>query len=176
LGNGHAVIEYTSAWGRPVARWMAAWGEDGKREVEEIREKLTQKFGAERAMRIAEKNRNILIFPNLIINDIMAVTVRTFYPIQPDYMEVTAFSLGVKDENEAFRHRRMDNFLEFLGPSGFATPDDNEALELCQEGFQNNQEAQWNDVSKGMNKAQPQSIDEEQIRGFWRMWNEIMTK
>ena len=29
----------------------------------------------------------------------------------------------------------MITFLEFLGPGGFATPDDNEALELCQEGF-----------------------------------------
>lgn len=26
LGNGHAVIEYASPWGRPVARWVPSWG------------------------------------------------------------------------------------------------------------------------------------------------------
>ena len=50
-------------------------------------------------------------------------------------MEVTGYSLAPIDESEKFRLRRNDNFLEFLGPGGFATPDDNEALELCQEGY-----------------------------------------
>ncbi|WP_261380697.1 hypothetical protein [Neobacillus bataviensis] len=31
--------------------------------------------------------------------------------------------------------RNQTSYLEFLGPGGFATPDDNEALELCQEAF-----------------------------------------
>ncbi|MFK9090481.1 aromatic ring-hydroxylating dioxygenase subunit alpha [Bacillus salipaludis] len=176
LGNGHAVIEYTGAWGRPVARWMPAWGEDGKREIDEIKNKLIEKFGHERADRIANFNRNIIIFPNLVINDIMAITVRTFYPTQPDFMEVTGYALAPKNENEKFRQRRNDNFLEFLGPGGFATPDDNEALELCQEGFQNNKEVQWNDISKGMIREEPKSNDEEQMRAFWRKYNEIMTK
>lgn len=175
LGNGHAVIEYTGAWGRPVARWMPAWGEDGKREIDEIKRKLTEKFGSERAERIANFNRNLIIFPNLVINDIMAITVRTFYPIRPDYMEVTGYALAPMNENEEFRKRRNDNFLEFLGPGGFATPDDNEALELCQEGYLNTKEVRWNDISKGMNRDQPKSNDEEQMRAFWRKYNEIMT-
>ncbi|MCQ6279940.1 Rieske 2Fe-2S domain-containing protein [Bacillus sp. EB600] len=175
LGNGHGAMEYTSAWGRPVARWMPAWGEDGKREIEKIKKSLTERFGSERADRIANYNRNIFIFPNLIINDIMAVTIRTFYPITPGYMEVTGYALATKNENEQFRQRRNDNFLEFLGPGGFATPDDNEALELCQQGFENNKEAQWNDISKGMNRD-PKSTDEEQIRAFWRRYSDVMSK
>ena len=151
LGNGHGVVEYTAPWGRPVGRWIPAWGEDGKKEIEEITQKLEKRFGKERAERITRKNRNLLIFPNLVINDIMAVTIRTFYPIEPGYMEVTGYALAPKGENEQFRSRRNDNFLEFLGPGGFATPDDNEALELCQEGFENMQEVEWNDISKGMN-------------------------
>ena len=154
---------------------MPAWGEDGKREIDEIKRKLTEKFGSERAERIASFNRNLIIFPNLVINDIMAITVRTFYPIQPDYMEVTGYALAPINENEEFRKRRNDNFLEFLGPGGFATPDDNEALELCQEGYLNMKEVRWNDISKGMNRDQPKSNDEEQMRAFWRKYNEIMT-
>ena len=43
---------------------------------------------------MAEVNRNLLIYPNLIINDIMAVTVRTFYPPAPDAVDVTAWELA----------------------------------------------------------------------------------
>ena len=47
-------------------------------------ERLEERFGKDKAHRIAKKNRNIWIFPNLIINDIMAITIRTFYPVEPD--------------------------------------------------------------------------------------------
>ena len=40
LGNGHAVVEYTAPWGRPVGRWIPAWGEEGKKEIDEIKSKL----------------------------------------------------------------------------------------------------------------------------------------
>lgn len=176
LGNGHGVVEYKAPWGRPVARWIPAWGEEGKKETDEIKAQLTKKFGEERADRIATFNRNLLIFPNLVINDIMAITIRTFYPTEPGYMEVTGYALAPKGETDQFRYRRNDNFLEFLGPGGFATPDDNEALELCQEGFLNNKEVEWNDISKGMMREQPESNDEEQMRAFWRQWNIVMTK
>ncbi len=126
--------------------------------------------------RITTLNRNLLIFPNLVINDIMAITIRTFYPTEPGYMEVTGYALAPKGENDQFRQRRNDNFLEFLGPGGFATPDDNEALELCQEGFLNNKEVEWNDISKGMIREQPESNDEEQMRAFWRQWDAVMSK
>ena len=176
LGNGHAVIEYKAPWGRPVAYWTGAWEEEDKEEINELKNKLVERFGEERAERISDYNRNILIFPNLVINDIMAVTARTYYPVEPDYMEVTGYSLAPVGESDKFRRRRNDNFLEFLGPGGFATPDDNEALELCQEGYLNNKEVQWNDISKGMNREQPHATDEEQMRSFWRQWNKVITK
>ncbi len=176
LGNGHAVIEYVAPWGRPVAQWTPAWPEEDREEIEELKNKLVERFGEERAERIAGYNRNILIFPNLIINDIMAITARTYYPTEPGYMEVTGYSLAPKEESQKFRLRRNDNFLEFLGPGGFATPDDNEALELCQEGYLNNAEVEWNDISKGMIRDQAQATDEEQMRSFWRKWNKVMTK
>ena len=60
----------------------------------------------------------------------MAITIRTFYPIEPGYIEVTGYALAAEAETDKFREVRNDSFLEFLGPGGFATPDDNEALEL----------------------------------------------
>jgi len=176
LGNGHAVIEYDSPWGRPIARWVPAWGEEKREVIERLRQGLIQRFGQERGLRMAESSRNMVIFPNLVINDIMAITVRTFYPEAADRMAVSAWALGSKDEQPDLRKLRLFNFLEFLGPGGFATPDDQEALENCQRGYRNMREAGWNDISKGMPRAgRPNNDDEEQMRCFWREWRRRMS-
>jgi p-cumate 2,3-dioxygenase subunit alpha len=172
LGHGHAVLEYKAPWGRPVAQWIPAWGERGKEEVSRLFDGLVDRFGKERADRIATFNRNLFIFPNLVVNDIMAVTVRTYYPAAPDFMTISAWALAPREESEWARKYRLFNFLEFLGPGGFATPDDVEALEQCQRGYRNYGEARWNDISKGMGKEKPSYDDELQMRVFWSRWNE----
>ena len=172
LRNGHALVEYTAPWGRPIANWVPLWGEDGKREIEAVHAELAARVGAERAARIAHQNRNMVIFPNLVVNDIMAVTVRTFFPTAPDYMEINAWALAPRDESAWRRKYRLYNFTEFLGPGGFATPDDVEAIEKCQQGYAVGGEALWNDISKGMHRAETPSFDdEEQMRCFWREWD-----
>jgi p-cumate 2,3-dioxygenase alpha subunit len=182
LGNGHAVTEKAGMypWGRPVAKWAPLWGEEGKKEIEQVRRRLVERFGEERAKRIAEHDFNMIIFPNLVINNIMAVVIRTFYPLAPNYMNVTQWCIGPKEENERLRKIRLENFLDFLGPGGFATPDDNEALELCQQGFESNYGQGWNDISKGMLRELkgevPKNYDEYHMRVFWSRWNELMTQ
>ncbi len=170
LGNGHAVIEYSAPWGRPVAQWIPLWGEDGKVELEKVYKRLVERFGVERADRIAKSNRNMFIFPNLVLNDIMAITVRTYFPTAPDAMQVFGWALAPTEENAWARKYRLSNFLEFLGPGGFATPDDVEALEQCQRGYENMLEAPWNDISKGMSKERVDYDDELQMRAFWTEW------
>lgn len=174
LGNGHAVVEYSAPWGRPVANWVPAWGEERKPEIDAIYSKLVAKHGEQRAARIAKNSKNLLIFPNLVINDVMALTFRTFFPKTPEYMEVTAWAVGPTEEQGWLRQNRLHSFLEFLGPGGFATPDDVEMLESCQRGYANEREAGWNDISRGMKKAEPATVDEHQIRVFWKRWNALL--
>jgi p-cumate 2,3-dioxygenase alpha subunit len=158
-----------------VAQWVPQWGESGKKEIARVREELVARVGEKRADRIANWNRNILIFPNLIINDIMGLTIRTFQPVTPDYLEVNAVSLAPRGEHAEMRAWRQYNFNEFLGPAGFATPDDVEMLELCQQAYQNMPEVGWNDISKGMNRPDDnQGDDEVQMRSFWIRWDELM--
>ena len=173
LGNGHAVIEYSSPWGRPVAKWEPLFGADAHTEIDRLRTDLVARHGEQRAHAMSEVNRNLLIYPNLIINDIMAVTVRTFYPPAPGTVDVTAWALAPSNEPASLRHRRLDSFLTFLGPGGFATPDDLEALESCQQGFASGG-VEWNDISRGMGRV-PVANDEEQMRVFWRRWQHQMS-
>jgi p-cumate 2,3-dioxygenase alpha subunit len=170
LGNGHAVVDGEAPWGRPIASWEPSFGPEAKTEIDKIRADLVEKHGEELARRMCETSRNLLIYPNLIINDIMAVTVRTFMPTAPDQTEISAWQLAPRTELPLLRERRLDNFLTFLGPGGFATPDDIEALESCQSGFTSGG-VEWNDISRGMART-PRQSDEEQMRTFWRRWNE----
>jgi p-cumate 2,3-dioxygenase alpha subunit len=172
LGNGHAVLEYLAPWGRPVAKWEPLFGERARGEIEALRARLVARYGAQRARRMCDTNRNLLIYPNLIVNDIMAVTVRTFMPTSPTDLSVTAWEAAPRDELPEVRQRRLDSFLTFLGPGGFATPDDIEALESCQQGFASGGVA-WNDISRGMGR-EPQATDEEQMRAFWCRWRDQM--
>lgn len=176
LGNGHAVIGNPELpVGRPVAQWIPAWGEAKRVELEAKFKQLEQRFGPERAYEIGKVHRNLLIFPNLIINDIMSTTIRTFFPAAPDYMEVTAWALGPKEESPEYRALRLDNFLTFLGPGGYATPDDVEMLEECQIGFSAAREVEWSDISRGMLEKNPLASDELQMQTFWRRWNELVS-
>lgn len=175
LGNGHFTTDNINFRGRPVAAWIPIYGEDAKPEMAEIRRELDARLGSERAKRVAETNRNLVIFPNLVINDGSAVTVRTFYPEGPAKMHVTAWALGPVEETQAARARRLDAFLTFYGPGGFATPDDVEALELVQQGLANWQDDRWSEMSRGMGREEDQlNSDEHHLRIFWRRWNQMM--
>ena len=176
LGNGHAVIDNINFRGRPVARWISIYGEDAKEEIEDIRTELVERLGEKRAARVADTNRNLVVFPNLVINDGSSVTIRTFWPVAADHMKVTAWALGTKEESERARARRLDSFLTFYGPGGFATPDDVEALEAVQAGLATWREVEWSEMTRGLNKKGEQlNTDEEHLRAFWREWNALMT-
>jgi p-cumate 2,3-dioxygenase alpha subunit len=159
-----------------VARWISIYGEDAKPEIEAIKSELVERLGEARAARVADTNRNLVIFPNLVINDGSSITIRTFWPEAADRMKVTAWALGPTEESERARARRLDSFLTFYGPGGFATPDDVEALESVQAGLATWRETEWSVMSRGMNKTGDQlNTDEEHLRAFWRRWNALMT-
>ncbi len=175
LGNGHLTTDNPNYRGRPVAKWISVYGEDAKADIDAIRKELVERLGAARAARVADTNRNLCIFPNLVINDGSSVTVRNFFPVAPDKMRVVAWALGPVEETEAQRARRLHAFLTFYGPGGFATPDDVAALELAQQGYAAWREVPWTDLSRGMGNSQEQlATDEGHLRVFWRKWSELM--
>ena len=175
LGNGHAVIGGADATGgRNTGLGRDMPGPILEKQVAR-RNRLADVHGADWANRMFS-GRNVVIFPNLAIVDlIMGITIRTYYPVTPDYMEVTAWSLQPKDDEPELRQMRQENFLTFWGPAGLATPDDIEALERCQRGFVASDVAPWNDISRGMANDRKIFTDELQMRTFWREWDRRMT-
>ncbi len=175
LGNGHAVIGGADGTGGRNSGLGRDLSGDALVRQMARRDKFAELYGADWANRMFS-GRNLVIFPNLAVVDlIMGITLRTYYPISPGYMEVTAWSLQPKDDDPELRQMRQENFLTFWGPAGLATPDDIEALERCQRGFAAHAVAPWNDISRGMFREKKIFTDELQMRTFWREWDRRMT-
>jgi len=173
LGNGHVTGSYPSAHGkgRPATPYLEKFAGP---ELEQYRQMLTARHGAEKAKMIEGGAGNYLIFPNLIIIDGWFV-FRTFYPTSPDYMEINGWAMMPKEDTPQLRQARLEWYLGFQGPGGFATPDDVEGLEGCQMGFATHKEVEWSDISRGMKGNKAGGPGELQMRSFWREWNARLT-
>jgi p-cumate 2,3-dioxygenase alpha subunit len=77
LGNGHACFELEIPTGRPVAQWLPVWGDAAKVAIDAKKQELEARLGKARADSISVTNRNMVIFPNSIINDQQTVLLRT---------------------------------------------------------------------------------------------------
>ena len=181
LGNGHACFELEIPTGRPVAQWLPVWGDEARVAIEAKKEELVARLGKAKADRISVTNRNMVIFPNSIINDQQTVLLRTVTPTAHNRMIIRAWSIGPIDEGPVLRRIRNEGALSFLGPGGFATPDDVEMLELCQKGFEMS-DVEWNDMSKGFRPDEKTLRDtdehfdnELQMRAYWTRWDQLMS-
>ncbi|WP_394537159.1 aromatic ring-hydroxylating dioxygenase subunit alpha [Lysobacter enzymogenes] len=173
LGNGHAANELPPAAARPLAHWTPMFDESLKPQMEATRQHFIDRFGAQRAQRITGMNRALLVFPNLMIIDAIAITIRKIDPVGPGALAVTSWAMAPKDEAPELRALRLSHYLTFLGPGGFATPDDIEIVESCQLGFAN-RSVDYCNLSRGMNREVPQTTDELPARVFWQRWRELM--
>jgi p-cumate 2,3-dioxygenase alpha subunit len=169
LGNGHGVdIFGAGERARPIANWHPILGDETKKEIRDIRARLVERFGEERAYLMCNTNRLMLIYPNFALHDIAGISLRYFEPAGPDSMEVTVQTLAPRNESAELLSRRLENFVSFLGPGGFAHPDDIEAMESAQTGFRAGGPL-WIDASRGMHRKAT-AIDECHVRSFWRQW------
>jgi p-cumate 2,3-dioxygenase alpha subunit len=179
LGNGHGGFEIELKAGRPVAQWIPPFGAEALPKIEQVKARLVARLGAERAERVAEHHRNLIVFPNLVINDNVGLSVRTAFPTAPGRLTGRIWALGPRGEDPLLRKIRLDNYLTFVGPGGFATPDDFEAFALCQRGSEYTPPS-WSDISKGMSAdedllhARADFTDEAQMRGWWAQWDRIL--
>ena len=63
------------------------------------RREVVGRLGEERGNDVCDKHRNMVIFPNSVINDQQSVLVRSIIPLAHNRMLVRAWTLGPKDES-----------------------------------------------------------------------------
>jgi p-cumate 2,3-dioxygenase alpha subunit len=171
LGRGHAAIATIRdefRLGRPLSADAAAAEAQQRARLDAVYDPawVDRMYGI----------RNVVIFPSLVVIDLVGgIIVRTMFPRSAEEVEVSSWELAPVGEHPGLRAARLDNFLTFWGPAGFATPDDVEALEAIQRGFAASDFAPWSDISRGMTTERARHSDELQMRVFWRRWNEAMT-
>jgi len=180
LDNGHGCFELNIQAGRPIAQWLPVWGENARTMIAERKVELLERVGAERGELIAEWHRNMVIFPNTVMNDQQTILIRSFIPVSHNQMIVRAWPLGPANEAAELRRVRLQGALSFLGPGGFATPDDIEMLEICQRGYEMGG-LEWNDVSKGFRPEENTANDKDvwnnelQMRAYWLQYDRVMS-
>jgi p-cumate 2,3-dioxygenase alpha subunit len=160
LGNGHVVLEYRKFSGTADEAKRAAW---------------EARFGKERATRMLDYTRTLLLFPNTLYIEQRRV-IRTCFPTAVDHSEITAWPLMPAVDDPEVRKQRLDIYLSFLGPAGHATPDDVEVMELIQKNCATLPPQALMDCSRGMLRKHPMPTDEAQMRGFWRGWRAVMAQ
>jgi len=169
LGNGHATTMFPEL-GRPLM------SERSKELVAAHRARMVERMGEDYTRRALNTSRNTIVFPNLVIVDLnFGIQIRTMFPVAPDRTDITGWQITPDEVGDELKGYRIDNALTFWGPGGLATPDDVEALEQCQLGFAASAEVPWSDISKGFGKERPSTMDELQMRTFWRQWNRCVT-
>lgn len=180
VGNGHAVLASFVPTGRPVAQWIERWGPKIKAQIDANRARLEERYGKERADYLADMQKNLVVFPNLVFNDNVGLTIRVIEPVGPNEIHVRAWGLGHAGEPPELLDIRLDNFSNFLGPAGFGSADDIEMLELCQEGIEH-APTEWSEYSKGMDVDAPDlrlqqgaPDDECQMQAYWAQWDRVM--
>jgi p-cumate 2,3-dioxygenase alpha subunit len=172
LSGRHAAMLLPTP-GRTVAYPSPLWSAEANAEISRVRDALLARYGEARGQQMAELSRFIVIFPNLVFQDTLSgFRLRQIWPTAPDRLDVVQCELVPREERADLRAYRMEFSLTFLGPGGFASPDDVEALESCQAGFRSGG-VEWSDLSRGMHR-EPLDDDEMQMRTFWRQWHAMM--
>jgi p-cumate 2,3-dioxygenase alpha subunit len=174
------AYNYPSVHGRPFAQWHPSWDPKYKAELEKIYDKAAERVGPERAKRMAHFDHHILIFPNLAIVDNHGIMIRTYFSKKPGEMLVQSWTIAPQEEPSEIRKLRLYSYMDFLGPAGFGTPDDVEAIEAAQRGYKGAEDyGGWNDISAGVSPKDPASFvkngDEGRLRVFWTKWQEYLS-
>jgi p-cumate 2,3-dioxygenase alpha subunit len=181
LGNGHAGFEIGVRTGKPIADWIPAFGEETRPLIEAKKAELLAKWGAERGTRMATRTRNLVIFPNTILNDVLALSIRSSFPESPTTSRSNIWHLAPVGEHPLVRKVRFENQLTFVGPGGFAHPDDYEIFDrrAIADSFSL---PFLHDYSKGMEPGTNDDLrtgkgdhaDEAQQRAWWTQWDRVL--
>lgn len=93
-----------------------------------------------------------------------------------DETELVWTYFGYADDDEAMTRHRIRN-INLVGPAGYISMEDGEAVELCQQGTTGADN--WSSLiemggSEVVSKVAPIGLDENAVRGFWKGYFGLM--
>ena len=99
LGNGHSVMTLSGHSGRVGLDWEPRFGEAERARIDEVRAELASSAWVRTGpSRIADHSRIFFVFPNLLMFDIEALSIRMLEPTSARTTDVTAWHLAPRDE------------------------------------------------------------------------------
>lgn len=178
LGNGTAQLDLNVIQSRNNGRVVPPpWS---KAAHEEFRAALTRRHGAERADQIlAQGGPHFCIFPNLIL---ILNQLRVIQPVSVDETVIHYYPTLLKGAPDEVNQRRLSETYLVHGPAGRVAPDDLEAYERNQMGFEARVN-EWLVLSRGLHRETREAggaiagheTDETTQRGIWHYYRELMT-
>ena len=77
-----------------MAQWAPYFGKEREPHFKAMYRKTVERLGEQRAYQVCMQSGNLQVFPNLLINDLMSTNIRTCYPVEPGFVEVSSWCLG----------------------------------------------------------------------------------
>jgi benzoate/toluate 1,2-dioxygenase subunit alpha len=136
LGNGHTVLWADRATPDAAPLYPAT-------------ARIEAEFSEARAHWMLRRGRNVLVFPNMVLNDLASTHMRTCRPLSPTRCEVTIWCIAPRGEPADARIARLRKFEDFFLVTGLATSDDVVSLDTAQQGAFG-KEAGWNEYTRGI--------------------------
>lgn len=179
LGEGHSLL----------------WADRASPEVAPLypaTAEIERRFPGPKAHWMLRRGRNLLVFPNLVLNDLASTHMRTHRPLSADRCEVTIWCIAPKGEPKEARYARLRKFEDFFLVTGLATSDDVISLDVAHAGCRG-RELQWTDYARGMGmmhegpdaearafgfkpRISGTSWDQDAPNvGFWRQWRDRLS-
>ena len=118
------------------------------------------------------------LFPSVVLQQIQnTLATRQIVPRSVSETELVWTYFGYADDDEAMTRHRIRN-INLVGPAGYISMEDGEAVELCQQGTAGAED--WNSlVEMGgtdvVSKVSPIGLDENAVRGFWKGYLALMS-
>jgi benzoate/toluate 1,2-dioxygenase alpha subunit len=131
---------------------IALWADRASPEVAPLypaTAEVERRVDKARADWMLRRGRNLLVFPNLVLNDLASTHLRTHRPLAADKTEVTIYCIAPRNEPKDARMARLRKFEDFFLASGMATSDDIVSLDTAQAGMMA-RAARWTDLHRGM--------------------------
>jgi phenylpropionate dioxygenase-like ring-hydroxylating dioxygenase large terminal subunit len=146
----------------------------------EYRAAMIGRYGEDRADQIiAEGPPHFCIFPNLIF---ILNQFRVIQPVSVNHTIISYYPTLLKGAPEEINQRRLAETYLIHGPAGRVAPDDFEAYERNQTGFQARVN-EWLLLQRGLHRetrdngtVSGHETDETTQRGIWRHYRDVMTR